>query len=130
MDIISEELNKLKLQKKIDKLVKKYKNKKVMLYGAGRYFDAISENFDLSGFNIIGISDSRFDSNTLEYKGFKTFAPAKIKEQNPDIVLICNYDAEVIEDYFEDFLFPQYGKFKYKSILEASIWECLFDLFG
>ncbi|MEI8377261.1 MAG: hypothetical protein WCF95_01875 [bacterium] len=126
MSGILEELQELKLQKKIDKLAKKYKNKKVILYAAGMYFDEIIENFDLSGLNIIGIADKNFDSKTLEHKGFKAFAPSNVKEQNPDIVLICAYDVEKIEDYFEDVLFPQYGKFKYKALLEQSLWECLF----
>lgn len=126
MSGILEELQELKLQKKIDKLAKKYKNKKVMLYGAGIYFDEMVANFDLSGLNIIGISDMRFDQNSTDYKGFKAFSPDNIKEQNPDIVVICACNSDDIEDYFEDVLFPQYGKFKTKAILEPSIWECLF----
>jgi hypothetical protein len=122
---ILEELNDLKLQKKIDKLVKKYKNKKVILYGAGSYFDVILENFDLSGLNIIGISDKKFHSEITDYKGFKAFSPKDIKKQNPALVIICNYNPEIVENYFEDCLFPEQGKFKYKALLELSFWEYL-----
>ena len=97
-----------------------------MLYGAGIYFDEIIENFDLSGLNIIGLADKNFDSNTIQHKGFKAFSPKEITAQKPDIVIICAYNSDVIEDYFDDILFPQYGKFKCKPILEPSIWEFLF----
>jgi ABC-type Fe3+-hydroxamate transport system substrate-binding protein len=126
MSGILEELQELKLQKKIDKLAKKYKNKKIMIYATGRYFDEMISNFDLSNLNIIGVSDKSFNSETQEYKGFKAFDPKDIKAQNPDIVLISAYNSENIEDYFEDVLFPQFGKFKYKALFEQSLWECLF----
>ena len=47
-------------EKQIEKISKKYKNKKIILYGMGEYFDEIQENFDLSKLNIVGVCDLKF----------------------------------------------------------------------
>ena len=52
-------------QKQIDKLAKKFKNKKVVIYGAGIYFQIIKNNFDISKLNIIGIADKKFEYDIL-----------------------------------------------------------------
>ena len=62
-------------------LQKKYKNKKVLLYAAGLFFDAIADNYNLFDYlDIIGICDIKFKENkpTL-YKNIKTFEPSEIK---------------------------------------------------
>ncbi|NLF82957.1 MAG: hypothetical protein GX568_03100 [Candidatus Gastranaerophilales bacterium] len=122
-------LRKTGFQKRLDKLIKKYKGQKVIIYGGGGiFFETILENYDLSGFNIIGLSDIRFKDNE-EYKGFKTFAPASIKAQNPDVVLIATLESAIIEDYFEDELFPEHGKFKYEPFVQTSFIELIKALF-
>ena len=85
-----EYLTKIKEQEYIDKLAKKLKNKKILLYGAGLVFDVLKENFDLTKLNIIGISDKKFetiDKNISEYKGFKVIKRDEIKEQEFDTIL-------------------------------------------
>ena len=44
-------------QRQINKLARKYKNKKIVIYGAGEYFQILKNNFDLSNLNIVGIAD-------------------------------------------------------------------------
>jgi len=83
-------LEKIKEKEYIEKLKKKLKDKKILLYGAGLAFDILSENFDLSEFNFIGISDKKFetvDRNLENYKGLKVIKPAEIKNYDFDIVL-------------------------------------------
>ena len=48
------------LQSKINKLTQKYKNKPIIIYGAGIISKCIIENFDLSGLNIMGVCDRIF----------------------------------------------------------------------
>ena len=50
-------------QKQINKLARKYKNKKIVIYGAGEYFRILKENYDLSKLNIVGIADKKFETN-------------------------------------------------------------------
>ena len=48
--------------------------------------------YDLSGLNIIGVSDKRFensDNSEKEFLGYKTIKPDDIKKVNPDYVLVA-----------------------------------------
>ena len=75
-----EQLQEINAQKKIDKLAKKLKNKKVLIYGAGEYSTAIFNNYDLSKINIVAIVDKIFEQNNNgEVFGYKSLAPREIK---------------------------------------------------
>ena len=50
-------------QRQINKLARKYKNKKIVIYGAGEYFQILKNNFDLSNLNIVGIADKKFETS-------------------------------------------------------------------
>jgi hypothetical protein len=67
-------LNKVSLQKQIDRLASKHKDKNVYLYGGGNLLSIIFNHFDLSKLPIKGIADKNFtnDSNFVE---FKTLTP-------------------------------------------------------
>lgn len=75
-------------QKYIENLAKKFKNKKILFYGAGLTAKVLFENCDLSKLNIIGISDKKFETEKeQEFYGIKTISPNKINELDFDIVL-------------------------------------------
>lgn len=110
---ILEVLKKDNFQKKINNLAK---NKKVIIYGTGMVCDIIFNNFDISGINIIAVSDKKYQNGSDNYRGLQAISPEKIAEQKPDVVLITLQNSFLAEDYFKHDLFPNYGKFKYKSI--------------
>ena len=56
-------LEKNNFSKHLNKLNRKLKDKKIIIYGAGKFFRAIVENYDLSNLNIIGICDKSFTSS-------------------------------------------------------------------
>ena len=56
----SEIFSDLKFEKHLEKLQKKFKNKKIALYGAGIMLDYIIQNYDMSGLNIIAAADKKF----------------------------------------------------------------------
>ncbi len=82
-------LEEIDAQKQIDRLAKKCKNKKILLYGAGSYFDLIQKNYDLSKLNIAAISDKKFetttDSNKTPYKAIK---PEEMKNFDCDVIVM------------------------------------------
>ena len=87
-------------QKQIDRLAKKYKNKKIVIYGCGEYFRIIYDNFDLSKLNIVGICDKKFekyqDQNPTPYKPLK---PEDLKYYDLDVILVALYDdASLCDD--------------------------------
>jgi hypothetical protein len=99
-----------KLQKQINKLAKKYINKKILVYGAGVFFDVIQENFDLSKLNIVAVSDKKFQQQT-EYKGFKAIPPFEIKNLAFDVMFIAILEPEKIENNLKANFYPECGKF-------------------
>ena len=78
-------------KKRLENLSKKYKNKKVLIYGNGIFFDALADSFDLNSyFNIKGVSDIRYLHNKPDsYKNFKVFNPYDFKNENIDVI-ICS----------------------------------------
>lgn len=89
-------------QKQINKLAKKYKNKKIVIYGAGLYFEILEQNFDLSSLNIVAISDKKFESskqtNTTKYY---PITPEELKTFDYDILAVALYDDVWLLDYLE-----------------------------
>ena len=89
-------------QKQINKLAKKYKNKKIAIYGAGLYFEILEQNFDLSSLNIVAICDKKFESskqtNTTKYH---PISPEELKTFDYDILAVALYDDVWLLDYLE-----------------------------
>lgn len=83
-----EYLKLIKEQKYIDKLARKFKNKKILLYGAGLTAKVLFENYDLSKLNIVGISDKKFENSEGKYfYNIKTISPKNINALDFDIVI-------------------------------------------
>ena len=83
-----EYLQKVGEQNFINKLAKKYKNKKIILYGAGLVAKILVANFDLSKFNIVGIADRRFEtSGEQEFLGYKTIKPTELNSIDCEVIL-------------------------------------------
>lgn len=85
-----EYFDKINEQKYLNKMAKKLKDKKVLLYGAGMISEVLLENYDLSKFNIVGISDKRFErSGEREFHGMTAIKPEEITDENADAILFC-----------------------------------------
>ena len=83
-------------QEKINKLAKRYKNKKVALYGAGQFAQCIFQNCDLSKLNIIAIADKRFENINQKHNffGLNCIKPNDLKTMDFDVIFITNFDVE------------------------------------
>ena len=80
----------INVQKQINKLAKKYKNQKIIVYGAGLMSRILFQNFDLSCLNIVGIADSKYTKNSTEsFWGHKTINPVELKDFDFDVILIA-----------------------------------------
>lgn len=77
-------------QKYINKLAKKYKNKKVILYGAGFILNLLFEKYDLSKLNIVAIADKKFDGSQI-FNGYRTISPSAINSLDADVVIFSMY---------------------------------------
>lgn len=82
------------------KRLKKLKGKKIVVYGAGLFFQYIERHYELSELNILAISDRRFEySLEKEFLGYKCVLASEIKELNPDIVVVATVRfVEIVEN--------------------------------
>lgn len=120
--IIEERLIEFRAEKQYKKLIKKYKDKRVILYGAGEFFEIYKKTFDLSQFNIIAVTDKNFSDIQEpvfdDSLGYNVISPYYLHKLKPDIVLISALDTFVMEKYICEELFKKTGKFKYEMLIE------------
>ena len=120
--IIEERLIEFRAEKQYKKLIKKYKDKRVILYGAGEFFEIYKKTFDLSQFNIIAVTDKNFSDIQEpvfdDSLGYNVISPYYLHKLKPDIVLISALNTFVMEKYICEELFKKTGKFKYEMLIE------------
>ena len=124
-------LIKNKFEKTLPKLLKKMKNKKVILYGAGSFLELIKKYFDISSLDVIGISDKKYVNSKEdgEFLGYKIIPPEKISEQNPDYVIVCTkFYVRIIEDLKYNIL--KKTKIKIKPLVEKSFMTLFKEIQG
>lgn len=89
---------------RLDYLAQKFRNKKVVIYGAGEFFSYINKHFDLSKINIIGITDKKFtlsDEGSL-FEGYKIIPTEKLNSYAPDCLLISLKKAYSLENSIKE----------------------------
>ena len=83
-------LQEINAQKQIDKIAKKYKGKKILIYGAGTFFDLICEKCDISKLNIVAISDMKFANDvSLNKSSFRAIRPDDIRDFDCDVIVVA-----------------------------------------
>lgn len=83
--------------KTLNRYKKKFGGKKIVVYGTGLLFETITQNYDLSGLDIIAVSDRKYSVTKPDtYLGFNTVAPDNIKDLKPDIVLVSVLRSVVV----------------------------------
>ena len=112
--------------KQLLNLARKYKDKKIVLYGTGIFFNVICQNYDLTKLNIIAVSDKKYlNIETPKFNselGYNTISPLFINSLKPDIVLLSVADDFFIENYFHCELFKDKNRrFKYKMLFQKSL---------
>ena len=114
--------------KHLEKLKKKIKGKKVVIYGAGAFFRVIKSYYNLEGLNIIAISDKRFtDGSEKEFLGYPAAAPGEIKDLNPDYVLVATkMFVSIIEDLYYTYL--KGTKIRIKPLMKKDLWTILGEI--
>lgn len=127
-DELKEKFKNKDFQKHIDTLASQYKNKKVILYGAGVFAELLLDNYDFSKLNIIKIADSKFSKNESRFKNFQTISPDIISELNPDVIILTTYDDKKIKSFFKQY-YPEITRLPIKHIIPKTFIEKLKSLF-
>ena len=93
-------------QEKINKLAKKYKNRRIVLYGAGQFAQILFENYDLSKLNIVGICDKKFEKEeNKNFYGLNCIAPIDLYDYDCDLILISNFDYKLFANIVDELLY-------------------------
>ena len=96
-------------QEKIDKLIKKYKNKKVVIYGAGQFSQVLFKTFDFSELNIVGIADKRFEQDRVhKFFNLNCIKPDDLNILEFDAILIANSNTELFTNLLKKFILYNY----------------------
>lgn len=106
------------------KRINKYKGKKIVAYGAGINAKDILEKFDFSALNILAFADTKFHSSNGIFHEYKTIPPDKIKNMDPDIILIFVYNDFAVKEYLKK-NFPELDNTKKVSIRDKNILDKL-----
>lgn len=125
MGTILEYFKNVKAQRQLNRLARKCKNKRVVIYGAGEYFKILKDNFDLSKLNIVGIADKKFETNKpANFTEYTPLAPEELKDYDYDIILVALYDDVSLIDYLEYQLLigTKNEDKKILSIIEPTLW--------
>ena len=123
-------LEKYNFKKRLNKLNNKLKNKKIVIYGGGVFFQALKEYYDLSNLNIIGIADIKFENHLdgEKFLGYPVLAPNEIKGVNPDYVLVATkFFDRLIEKLRYETL--NETKIKIRSLISESFLTLLKEVF-
>lgn len=119
-------LKQIGFDKQYQKIIKKLKNKTVLIYGAGQLFQTINSKYDLSKLNIIGISDGKYgpDDENKDFLGYKKYPTYLLPELKIDYVLVAtlNY-LEIIESLEQNFF--NKTKTHIRPLAKKSLFEIL-----
>lgn len=125
-------LKQVNFDKQYEKLVKKYHDKKIVIYGAGQMFKLINANYDLSKLNIVGICDRTFVKNEEEfYLGYKKLTIPDVRTLDADVVLTATLEYLGLIDHLRNRVFKN-KKVEYRPMVYMPFWmfikECLFGV--
>ena len=111
-------------QKKIDKLAQKYKNRKIIIYGAGQFFDEIINNYDLSKLNIVALCDKKFESEKKCFN-FACITPDELKNYDCDLILIANFDYQRFLTILDDHILYRTKNegIEIRPLIKLSFWD-------
>lgn len=108
-------LSEVKFEKSFKQLKREIGKRSVILYGAGSFLEYILNNYDLSEFNIIGISDLKFTDENIGQKvlGYNVIPKDKMIDYKPDYVLVS---AKNYENILKDFKNNIFNETKIKTL--------------
>ncbi len=115
-------LKKNNFEKQLTRLEKKLKDKRIVIYGIGSFFQTIATNYNLKNLNIVAVSDRTISENS-SLLGYPSCPFSSIKDYTPDYILVGTLNYIYIIEELEKKLgknIPIYPLAK-KGIVE--LWE-------
>ena len=120
-------LNKNKVQKRLNFLAKKYKDKKVIIYGAGILSKVVFDNYDLSKFNIIAVADVKFYKGEEKFYDYKGICGFDVQNFNPDVIIGAVYDYNGFCTFVKECSIVDINKVKLEPIIKKGRFKRFID---
>lgn len=119
-----EYLEKIKFEKHLKYIKKKLKNQKVIIYGAGTFFQTILNKYNLVDINIIAVADRKFINHKQDeiFHGYRVCAPDEMPSLSPDYVLVGMLKFVKVIEELEEQIF-QNTNIKVKPLINKPILE-------
>ncbi len=121
----SEYLETYKAQDKIDKLAKKYKKRKIVVYGAGQFSNVIFQNYDLSKLNIVAVCDKKFEEAERSFFNCRCISPDELKNFDCDLILIANFDYQRFITILDDHILYRSKNegIEIRPLIKLTFWD-------
>ena len=122
-------LKSVNFDKQLKKL-NKIKNKKVLFYGAGEFFEVVKNNYDLSSLNAVGICDRRFypEQEGQDFLGYKIIPFEKLNDYDFNLVLVSTLKYLPVLDSLEKTFKGK--KIKTEPLVNKPFVTILKEIFG
>ena len=91
------------------------KNKRVVVYGAGKHFESLLQNGVFKNINVVALSDRKFEK-TSEYKGYTAIPPNEILNYKPDIIYIAMQEGMVAHAFLTEMFKEKMQKIKFINV--------------
>lgn len=117
-------IKKYNLQKNINEIAENYKDKKIVVYGAGKFSKYLFENYDFSKLNIIAIADKKFEEDkTTKFFNLNCVKPDDLKSLEYDAIIILNKDYGKFYNIIKDNILKNTDckKIKFISLLKKTL---------
>lgn len=107
----------LRIGKTIEKGINsiELKNKRVVVYGAGKHFESLLQNGVFKNINVVALSDRKFEK-TSEYKGYTAIPPNEILNYKPDIIYIAMQEGMVAHAFLTEMFKEKMQKIKFINV--------------
>ncbi len=113
----------------INQIVRKLKNKNVILYNPGECLKEFSKPV-ISNLNIVGISDASFLRVDRDVCcGYKKISPQDLKKFKNTEIVICSNCTKEDKEFLEDYILEKHSKIKVVSLFKKSLFQRFLDLF-
>lgn len=91
-------LEEINFDKQLVQISKRTKNKRLIIYGAGMFFETIKTYYDIRSLNIVALSDAKFYGYEKDetFLNFPVCSPEDIKKLNPDYIFVATLHIEQI----------------------------------
>lgn len=108
----------------------RYKNKRTVIYGAGKLCCEFFEKYDFDNWNIVAVTDKKYSYGTDEkFYSVEAISPSQIYNYNPEVIFITLKCPCLAKEYLEKYFQRELKNTKIISLKTFSLYEAIKDFY-